>query len=65
MQKKFSFRDKGIKGNIQALAFSPSGKTIGIVDMSDDHNITLYDAETSKLILESKGDRAVVLDIAF
>jgi hypothetical protein len=33
--------------------------------MSDDHNIALYDAETGKLILESKGDRAVVLDIAF
>ena len=65
MQKKFSFRDKGIKGNIQALAFSPSGKIIGIVDMSDDHNIALYDAETGKPILESKGDRAVVLDIAF
>jgi WD40 repeat protein len=65
MEQKFALRDNGIKGNIQALAYSPSGKVLGVVDMSEDHNIALYDTTTGKCLVASKGDKACVLDIAF
>lgn len=65
MEKKFELKDKIITGNIQSLSYSPSGKIVGVVDMSDDHNIALFDTATGKCLVSSKGDRACVLDIAF
>lgn len=55
---------KLLKG-IQALTFSPTGKTLAGVAMDDDHSIAVYNIETGALLGTEKGDKAWIIDIDF
>lgn len=50
---------------IQALAFSPTGKTLAGVGMDEDHSVAVYNVETGALLGTEKGDKAWIIDIAF
>ena len=55
MQPKHIIKGKLTKG-IQALSFSPSGKTLAAVAIDIDHSIAVYNVETGALIGFGKGD---------
>lgn len=64
MQLIHKFQGKLFKG-IQALAFSPSGKTLAGVGMDDDHSVAVYNVETGALLGTEKGDKAWIIDLSF
>jgi|LauGreDrversion4_2_1035121.scaffolds.fasta_scaffold472677_2 hypothetical protein len=57
MQLKVTIKHKLTKG-IQALAFSPSGKTIAAVAVDIDHTVAAFNSTTGVCIGTSKGDTA-------
>ena len=57
MQLKFTLQHKLTKG-IQALSFSPSGKTIAAVAVDNDHSVAAFNAETGVCTGTNKGDVA-------
>jgi WD40 repeat protein len=65
MQVKHTLKGNGITNSVRCLAFSPSGKVLGIIAEHDDHNVACYNTETGTLIAASKGDRGNVLHMAF
>ena len=63
MKQKFTLKGKLLKG-IQAITFSPSGKTLAAVAVDEDHSVAVYNAQTGTCIASEKGDKAQILDIA-
>ena len=67
MQLKTNVKSKLTKG-IQALSFSPSGKSLGAVAVDDDHSCAVFsvsaDNATAACLGIDKGDKAQILDIA-
>jgi hypothetical protein len=47
------------------LAYSPSGKVLGVICQDDDHNMAAYNTETGQLIASSKGDRGNIIEMSF
>jgi len=60
MTKKHEFKLNGIVKGVQDLDFSPSGKFLAIVDLSDDHNLAVYNTDTGACVAKGKGDRGAV-----
>jgi WD40 repeat protein len=67
MQPILTIKSKLSKG-IQALSFSPSGKTLGAVAVNDDHDVGIFSIKTENSSFATlgieKGDKAAILDIA-
>lgn len=63
-QIKHKLSGKLQKG-IQAIAFSPSGKTLAAVAIDVDHCVAVYNVETGALLATDKGDKAWIIDISF
>lgn len=64
MQLKHELKGKIFKG-IQALAFSPTGKTLAAVAIDDDHCVAVYNVENGALLGTDKGDKAMIIELAF
>jgi microtubule-associated protein-like 6 len=64
MQQIHMIQGKFEKG-VQSLAFSPDGKMLAGVDTHNDHHVGVYNAETGALVAFSKGDTALIVEIAF
>lgn len=62
--KTAMFKGKLEKG-IRSLAFSPSGDYLAAIDMSDTHNIGIFDLHNNVMIASNKTDPALVLQVAF
>jgi WD40 repeat protein len=65
MQVKHTLLGHGIVKSVRCLAYSPSGKVLGVIAECDDHNVAIYNTETGQCIAESKGDRGNVVQMAF
>lgn len=46
MQQKFALKGNGIIRSVMCVAYSPSGKSLGIIAQDDDHNIAVYSTES-------------------
>lgn len=57
MQVLHKFSGKLQRG-IKCLAFSPSGKLLAAVDVSDDHQIAVYNVQTGICVAAARGDKA-------
>lgn len=57
MQVVHTFSGKLSRG-IKCLSFSPSGKLLAAVDVSDDHEIAVYNVESGVCVATARGDKA-------
>lgn len=57
MQVEHTFSGKLSRG-IKCLSFSPSGKLLAAVDVSDDHQIAVYNVESGVCVATARGDKA-------
>jgi microtubule-associated protein-like 6 len=64
-EKKQRFKlAKGARG-VTAIALSNDSKLVACVDISDDHNVYVYEVETGALKMKDKGDTNKIFDICF
>lgn len=64
-EKKQRFKlAKGARG-VTAIAMSNDGKLVALVDISDDHNVYVYDVATGAPKMKEKGDTNKIFDICF
>lgn len=64
-EKKQRFQiTKGSRG-INAIAMSNDGKLVAMVDLSNDHNVYVYDIDSGSLKMKDKGDQNKIFDVCF
>lgn len=64
-EKKQRFKmAKGGRG-VNAVAFSEDGSLIGCVDLHNEHNVYVFNAESGAMVMKSAGDTNKIFDIAF
>lgn len=55
---------KGARG-VTAIAMSGDGKLVACVDISDDHNVYVFDVDSGALKMKEKGDTNKIFDVCF
>ena len=55
---------KGARG-INAIAMSHDGALVACVDLHDDHNVYVFDANSGNLKFKDKGDSSKIFDLCF
>jgi WD40 repeat protein len=64
-EKKQRFKlKKGARG-INAIAISNDNKYVAMVDLSETHDVYVYDIESGALVMTDKGDTNKIFDICF
>lgn len=56
--------DKGSRG-VNAVSFNHDGSKVACVDLSNDHNVYVYNTSDMSLVSKEKGDQSKIHDIAF
>jgi len=55
---------KGSRG-VNAVSFSEDGSMVACVDLSDAHNVYVFDAKNGTLVWQAPGDTNKIFDVAF
>lgn len=64
-EKKQRFKlSKGARG-VNCVAFSEDGSLIACADLSNNHNVYVFEADSGNLLWKTKGDTNKIFDIAF
>jgi len=50
---------------IQCISFSPSGKTLAVVAIDENHTVAVYNVESGSLVGTEKGDKAWIIEVDF
>ena len=65
MQMRHKCVKNGITESVRAVAFSPQGKSLVVMDNSNEHNVAVYNVESGACIASAKGDRGKLIELAW